>query len=83
MIFWRGTSVGCQDSSCEQNAMADIRVIRRLAERAHQSENQIIDGHWHPDSPKNRKMLNIIVDSCNAIHGANSCVIEERQHGNI
>lgn len=38
-------------------------------------------GHWHPDSPGNRKMLEVILASNVEIHGAGTHWIETRVVG--
>lgn len=35
-------------------------------------------GLWHPDSPRNREMLKIILESCIEIHGVGEHWVEVR-----
>jgi hypothetical protein len=59
--------------------MTEIRVAWNVAGKTNKEGEPVDAGHWHPDSPGNRKMLAVIVESCLQIHGRGTHWIEVRE----
>jgi len=59
--------------------MTEIRVCWNVRTKTDQYGNVTDGGHWHPDSPGNREMLRIIVESGNEIYGAGTHWVAVRE----
>lgn len=57
----------------------EIRVVSAVPDKHHQGGKPIDGWHWHPDSPANREMLQVIVKSGNEINGAGTHWVEVRE----
>lgn len=55
--------------------MIEIRICHKNIDK---DQEPIGTGAWHPDSPGNREMLQIILALCNEIHGPGTHMIEVR-----
>jgi len=58
--------------------MTEIRVACAVPDKHHRNGQPIDGWHWHPDSPANREMLRVIVESGNEIFGAGTHWVEVR-----
>jgi hypothetical protein len=58
--------------------MTEIRVAWNVAGRTNRKGEPVNGGHWHPDSPENRKALRLIVESGIVIDGPGTHWIEAR-----
>lgn len=66
-----------QTTASNQRSVTEIRVTWNLSSRTDMA-GEISNGtYWHTDSPGNRKMLQVILDSSNEIYGAGTHWIEE------
>lgn len=63
----------------ESNQMAEIRISWDLSLKARCTDMPVGGSRWHPDSPRNRKMLRIILESCNEIYGLGTHWIAVRE----
>lgn len=61
--------------------MTEIRIHWNVPGEASGTGEPAFGSHWHPDSPDNREMLRIILESCNEIHGTGTHWIEVREVG--
>ncbi len=59
--------------------MMEIRICRKGGTSSDQDLDSIRVGPWHPDSPGNREMLRVILESGNEIDGPGSHWIETAQ----
>lgn len=59
--------------------MNEIRVAWNVVGRRSIADEPIQGGLWHPDTPENREMLIIVMESGNESYGPDSHWIEERQ----
>ena len=58
--------------------MNEIRICWDVNSKPSATECAQNAGHWHPDSPNNREMLKIILESAIEIHGVGTHWIETR-----
>jgi hypothetical protein len=59
--------------------MKEIRVCRKGSDSSQPAIAVVRAGRWHPDSPGNREMLRVIVDSGNEIDGPGTHWVEVRE----
>lgn len=59
--------------------MTEIRICRSLPDKTSLPGEAADGGAWHPDSPNNREMLRIILESCLEIYGQGTHWVEERE----
>jgi len=58
--------------------VTEIRVRSNVPKKTDQDGKHMDGWHWHPDSPGNRQMLQVIVESCNEIYGDGTHWVEVR-----
>jgi|GEM_PF-6613310 len=63
--------------------MMEIRICRKGGTSLDQEVDSIRVGPWHPDSPGNREMLRIIIESGNEIDGLGSHWLEASETGEV
>jgi hypothetical protein len=63
----------------ESNQMIEICIRRDLPGSANFTGMPNGKNMWHPDSPRNRQMLNIIMESQNEIFGSGTYWVEARE----
>lgn len=63
----------------ESNQLTEIRVCCDLPGRVGFTGIPVDNSLWHPDSPRNRQMLKIILESQNEIFGLGTHWVEERE----
>jgi hypothetical protein len=59
--------------------MTEIRVCQGSVDISKRVNQSLKFGAWHPDSPKNRRTLRIIVDLGNEMDGPGTHWVEERR----
>ncbi len=59
--------------------MNEVRVALNVVGRQNLVDESIQGGLWHPDTPENREMLTIVMESGNESYGPDSHWIEEWQ----
>jgi len=59
--------------------MTEIRICRNLPGKTSPPGEPADGGTWHPDSPNNREMLRIILESCLEIYGPGTHWVEVRE----
>lgn len=69
---------GSAANTADGDTTNEIRVVYRLDSRINASGIPVGGSHWHPDSPSNRQMLNVILESVKEILGPGEYWIETR-----
>lgn len=59
--------------------MTEIRVAWQFGLHENEAGEPLDGGVWFPNTPENRRQLNIIVEAGNSVAGAGSHWLEERQ----
>lgn len=59
--------------------MKEIRLAWNVVGRENQIGEPIMAGVWHPDTPENRRDLEIMAEAGNDAYGPGSHWIEERE----
>ena len=59
--------------------MTEIRIQTNVPGKASSTGAPAGGDHWHPDSPRNRQMLRVILESCIEIYGVGTHWVEVRE----